>query len=187
MRKLRDASAVVVSPIDTNDVLNTLEGIPDGACILAHHDDGIVWGHVAERQIWTGNLVDPDYVITPNLITLQQVRFFWETGEIFIWRDGDNQLQGRQLIEAKDGQAVFACCYDEKQILWGDRTEQVAEGWTRMTDGAQGLAHTVPLTVMNTKQGVRPLRLTIRHYLKEQEDTGALYVAVSRLVNLEAK
>lgn len=183
-REITFSTAVKITPnVDAAVTLETLKDIPHDAILLSHHDDGLIWGKAQAGKLNLSGKIDS----LPQS-TLQQARFFWKEGEVFIWRDGDGHLQARRIEDKaptdKNGIVGF---YDESQILWGDTAQDAGHGWTRMTDGAQGLAHTVPLDISNTKQGVRPLRLKVRHYLKEHDDTGALYVAVSRLVSLEAK
>jgi len=185
-RKIIYTTAVAIETLDAKAVLDHFEGIPDGALMLSHADDGVIWGQLLNGQLTTGGDVDPEYIQHPRLETIQQVRFFWPGGEILIWRDGDGGRHARKVTDQSSGQEGFVGYYDEAQILWGDSTTTISDDWTRMTDGAQGLVHTVPLKVNNTR-GKRPLRLTIRHYLKENDKTGVLYVVLSRLVTLEAK
>jgi len=81
------------------------------------------------------------------------------------------------------------CSFDEEQILWGTHGEEagVVAGVTfvTMSDGAQGLRHTVPLTEAAGRHNGRPLRLSVRHYILEDGEgspvPGVARVVLSRL------
>jgi CRISPR-associated protein (TIGR03984 family) len=149
-----------------------------GTLLLAHADDGVIWGKVVD-----GTLLTMPQNTPLRAETLQQARLFNAQGECYVWRDGDGKFYAR-IITDSEGAPIE--CFDEPQILWGDRAELVDHGFTMMSDGAQGLVHYVPIQVTKARAGKRPLRLTVRHYLK-QDDNGFVRVAYSRLVKLEEK
>lgn len=117
---------------------------------------------------------------------------FSDSGELHIWRT-QGSWQGTLIRAARTGETPdFTESIDEHQMLWGDQVEAQHNGFSLMTDGIQGLQHAVPLPVLdptpdqanprNLKQyKARPLRLTVRHYLA-QEDVAR--IVTSRLVNL---
>jgi CRISPR-associated protein (TIGR03984 family) len=157
-------------------------GGPSSPTLLAFAYDGVIWGALREGGLTIANDVDP--AVSPLLRdeTLLEARLFNETAELYIWRDGDNQWHGRLIRPAQEGEAETYNEYiEETQILWGDQAQDVGGGFTRMSDGIQGLRHTVPLSFEGSFDE-RPLRLTVRHYLDPKEDFAR--ITTSRLVKL---
>src|SRR5262245_56060312 len=71
--------------------------------LLAYMDDGVVWGRIdGERLVTSYDVAQgtPASRYCPPLRgeLLQQARLFARSGELLLWRDGDNQWQAR-LIE----------------------------------------------------------------------------------------
>lgn len=159
--------------------------------LLAHADDGVIWGRLDGGHLTTsydaaqGNsealLVCPPL----RLETIQQARLFAEQAELLLWRGGNKTWHARLIRNAKDGDTVeWQDAIDEPQILWGTDPLPLQHGFTLMRDGAQGLRHAVPLEVRDhsTEQS-RPLRLDVRHYLKD-DPTGFTRIVASRLLAL---
>ncbi len=146
------------------------------ALLLAHADDGVIWGKVAN-----GALVTMPEDVPLRMTTLQQARLFSPDRECCVWRDGDGTFHRRIVV---DGGGETVEYFDEDQVLWGDRAEPLDNGFTKMSDGAQGLVHYVPIRVTKARSSVRPLRLTVRHYLHTDEH-GFVRVAFSRLAALK--
>ncbi|MCE7946714.1 MAG: TIGR03984 family CRISPR-associated protein [Chloroflexi bacterium CFX4] len=171
-----EPSPVAVDPIDPVKWLQEQVGSAgNDALLLAHADDGVIWGKVVNNEL----IPKPQELKTE---TLQQARLFNENAEYFVWRDSDGNFHARII---KDGMGEGCEYFDEDQILWGDHAEKSdSDGFTKMSDGAQGLVHHVPINVTKAKPDWRPLRLTVRHYLKT-DDNGFVYVAFSRLVCLK--
>lgn len=144
--------------------------------LLAHADDGVIWGKVMDGKLVTAPA-------SPALRgeTLQNARLFNQTSEIYLWRDGDGVFQTRSIQDAETPQKELSY-FDEDQILWGNSVEATENGFTLLSDGAQGLKHYVPLEVTADGEN-RPLRLKVRHYL-EEDDTGFVRIGFSRLVSL---
>jgi hypothetical protein len=167
--------------------------------LLAHADDGVIWGRVDGGALQTSDSAFPDVSPPLRALTLQQARLFGPDAELLVWRDGEGHWQARLLQD--DEQAEDRWRFDEAQILWGDhredqeepgideaqilwgddREDQEEPGFTVVADGIQGLRHAVPLTGIEfPKSGVRPLRLGVRHYL-EADENGMLAIVHSRL------
>lgn len=164
-----------VDPIDPVTWLHEQVGSAGhDALLLAHADDGVIWGKVVNGALIT----KPQEL---NSVTLQQARLFNKNAEYFVWRDGDGSFHTRIITDSEGKGCEY---FDEDQVLWGDHAEPSGEGFTKMSDGAQGLVHYVPINVTKAKSDWRPLRLTVRHYLKT-DAKGFVYVAFSRLVCLE--
>lgn len=156
--------------------------------LLAHADDGVIWGRVDNGQLITSDSVSPEVSPPLRTETLQQARLFAEHGELLLWRDGVNQWHARLIRKPADGETpTFTDAIDEPQILWGTDPQPLANGFTLMSDGAQGLRHTVPLVVMGKfDEASRPLRLWVRHYLKD-DDSGFTRIVASRLFDLRVE
>ncbi|MBD1847416.1 TIGR03984 family CRISPR-associated protein [Cyanobacteria bacterium FACHB-63] len=144
--------------------------------LLAHAEDGIIWGHFPESRLRIAHNVFPEFPPL-RLSTLQQCRIFSEFGEILLWRD---QMTLRSRLILQDASTEWI---EEDQILWGTSGE-VKEDFTKLQDGQQGLNHAVPRTDIVFREGHRPVRLRIRHYVCYDEDTGVARIYLSRLVNL---
>lgn len=150
--------------------------------LLAHADDGVIWG-----RFNNGKLTIASEVFTKcdfpklRLGTLQQCRIFGANAEVRLWKFG----QKWKIYVADD--RLKECLLDENQILWGTQVEKESNGFTLVSDGSQGLRHAVPLSNIKDKfqDGKRPLRLTVRHYIKYDEDTGVARIYLSRLVDLD--
>lgn len=155
--------------------------------LLAHADDGVIWGRIDNGTLITSSEVDEACDISPPLRieTLQQARLFAPHGEILLWRDGDGNWNARLIRDAEGGEKVdWEEVVDEAQILWGTDGRVLSKGFTLMSDGGQGLRHVVPIEVY-TKPGDRnrPLRLWVRHYIGEDGEGYARIVA-SRLMDI---
>jgi len=188
-REIRSHPAVVV-PVTVEDMSDLQAWLQSQArdfkWLLAHADDGVIWGKVDDN----GQLVTSDSValgVSPPLRsdTLQQARLFSENAELLLWRDGDNQLRSRLIRKPLDGETLtFTDAIDEPQMLWGTDPQPLDNGFTLMSDGAQGMRHAVPLVVSGTfDEQTRPLRLWVRHYVGEDANGFARIVA-SRLLKV---
>lgn len=152
--------------------------------LLAHADDGIIWGENRADRLATSDEITPEISPPLRISTLRQARLFSDRGELQIWRE-DDDWKGCLIREARGGDTpTFTESIDEMRILWGTEADPLDANFTRFTDGGQGLRHTVPLTVDGSfKPGERPLRLRVRHYLGE-DDFGLANIVASRLVDL---
>jgi CRISPR-associated protein (TIGR03984 family) len=156
--------------------------------LLAHADDGLIWGTVNDRQLKLSGQVFPKQFPALRSMTLQQLRLFGERAEVLIWRDGDS-WRGRVLEDAPISEPR---CFDEAQIQVGDHAEDSRDGFTVVAEGQEGLRHAAPLDKIpfepaDNRDRHHPLRLTVRHYLDRIEEDGTLVIAHSRLVRLSAE
>jgi CRISPR-associated protein (TIGR03984 family) len=158
--------------------------------LLAHADDGVIWGRLDGQKLELSSTVFGTEVSPPlRPETLQQARLFGQAGELFVWKGRDGEWQGRLLTDEirEDGDRL---CFDEPQILWGDRPVGDPQGgFTLVADGQQGLCHAVPLTdIPFGKPQVRPLRLGVRHYVEvDERSSGMPRVTHSRLTGVWAE
>lgn len=192
-RAIRQAPATF-STIDVSglhsDVRSWLEGQANTeSCtlrwLLAHADEGVIWGEVRDRKLVTSHEEAPQFSPPLRAETLQTARLFSRTGELFLWRaEGAwsarivRDVDDHDIGELKEG-------FDEDQVLWGTRGDVIGgKSFVLMSDGNQGLNHAVPLPqAARDHKGQRPLRLRVRNYV-EEDATGFARVTLSRLVDL---
>jgi len=154
--------------------------------MLAHADDGVIWGRIEQGRLLTSRDAFPEENVSPVLraLTLQQVRLFSPEAELLLWR-ANGGWQARLIVDGA-GEAVEF--FDEWQILWGTRCEAIQEGFTLVADGALEHRHAPPVGLSDSSfasdENRRPLRLQVRHYLETDPDSGLVRVALSRLVRV---
>ncbi len=146
--------------------------------LLAHADDGVIWGRADADELRTSRSIAPN---SPELrsSTLQQARLFSPAGELLLWRI-DEGWSARFVTDANGNTDDVI---DEDQIIWGDTVEDVKDGFTLVREGAQGMRHAVPIPVSSEQIKQHKLRLRVRHYVTENED-GEAIITLSRLVQL---
>lgn len=156
--------------------------------MLVHADDGVIWGRIEQ-----GQLRKPDESgWTPPLrsLTVQQCRLFGDLGELFIWREAEGVWRGRKLMDVPGKDYALIT---ERPYLIGDRVHdsthglsgsQLPQGFTPIIEIATGMRQIVPCIVIAGERGVIPQsqrpRLTVLHYLQEDED-GQSLIKCSRL------
>ena len=154
--------------------------------LLAHADDGVIWGRFDDGSLTTAADVfrqaadAQEVVVELRPKTLQQARLFGTEGEILIWKDNKGftaRLLNEEHVPADD------ILPNEDVWLWGTgmEVEGVAAeaNFTLMHEGLQGLRHAPPVVqAIDQRYGLR-----IRHQLN-YDDRGQAYIAYSRLVNL---
>jgi CRISPR-associated protein (TIGR03984 family) len=154
--------------------------------LLAHCDDGVVWGH---RRIpdgsWTlSSAAFPNISPPLRAATLQEFRAFGSDEELLVWR-GEGKLHGRRLRDAPSSQPEKMGPIDDLRIILGEHLrEEPAGGFTVIADRT-GSRHAVPVECRKEDCAHGPpVRLRIRHYL-DQDSTGAVRIAATRLVDLK--
>lgn len=156
---------------------------------LAHCDDGVTWGRYDGHQAtWLfGNEVEPEVSPPLRRETLQELRVFGEPGEVLIWR-AEERLRGRALGDTPSDRLDESNPlrpYDESRILRGDHVHATYEnGFTRIADHRTGAEQVVPAVVTPDGLQARRARLSVRHYFQQDTESGAVRIAVTRLVDL---
>jgi len=157
-----------------------------GMILLAHADDGVIWGKVVSDDDNKLRFQFPSAALLSQAElraeTLTMAWLFNDSEEIFLWRVAEMQWQARTI---RDNEGEPASFFDEAQILWGTTAEGRDTDFVRMTEGAQGLRHAPPQELWQEGARSHPLRLYVRHYL--QEEDGWLRVAFSRLIKQAEK
>ncbi|MCA0350441.1 MAG: TIGR03984 family CRISPR-associated protein [Chloroflexi bacterium] len=157
--------------------------------LLAHSLDCVIWGKFEHGKLQLG--CDAAKL---NFDTLQQCRIFGPKAEVLLWPN-TNGWQAVVITDPVESDEYI----DEWQMLWGIAGEpsKTFSGFTRLTDGIQGMQHTLPLLFEpqdryfgqadDQQPKHRPARLKVRHILDFDSNTGAAYIRASRLVELSAK
>ena len=65
--------------------------------LLAHADDGVIWGRVDKGVLQTSHSAFPQVSPPLRALTLQQARLFGPDAELLVWRDGEGNWQARLL------------------------------------------------------------------------------------------
>lgn len=189
-RDLKRGRAYVRPLAVSGDAITWLKGRAEaGDVLLAHQDDGVVWGKAHANADWVTSDVATN--ASPALCgdRLWTARLFNERREILLWRDEGGAWQARELSESGDGDPAFVEWFDEPQLLWGNHGEhKTISGVTFavLQEGAEGLCHAPPIELPFDEKGSLGDRtracLRVRHYLA-QEDIAR--VAASRLAKLD--
>jgi CRISPR-associated protein (TIGR03984 family) len=149
--------------------------------LLAHADDGVIWGEMVggELQLSSDTF---DQVSPPlRLAILQQARLFGPDGELFLWRKDSGW--GARLV--REGEGEEAEVFDERYLLWGTHLEEQKGRFALLRQGAEGLLHAPPIRpdTSNDQELVDVPCLVVRHVLDYDPD-GQARVAFSRLVSV---
>jgi len=152
--------------------------------LLAHAEDGVIWGRFDNNQLTTAEKVfhkskfKVDFP-TLRVLTLQQCRVFGQNGEVLLWRTGE-KLRSRLI---QDNPEVYKI--PERQILWGTHGEKRGN-FTLLWDGSQGLKHAVPFTDIALDERnrlINRVRLMVHHFI-DYDDSGVARIHLSRIVDL---
>lgn len=156
--------------------------------LLAHLDDGVIWGAVRDGRIVTSDEVFPNVSPPFRLQAVQQARFFGRTAEVRVWREGVSfkacRIEDESILNAETD------FFDEEHLLWGTRITERRGAFVLVGEGSRGIQHAVPLPVPDTAfqsllhgKGHHPLRLGMRHYVVYDAD-GRARIALSRLTGV---
>ena len=158
--------------------------------LLAHADDGVIWGRWEGNELITSHDVVPTLAPPLRLVTLQQLFLFGSSDEVRLWRDDDcatTRWRARRISDSAPDD-VIDDVINESQILWGSKLEAIAgQPFTHVWEEVSnfGMHHVVPFEVSPDDLEKRRLRLLVRHYITPDEQTGEARITHSRLVGLE--
>lgn len=162
------------------------ENLKDIAWLLAHCHDGVTWGCINDDQSWrTSSMFFSDLCPCVSESNLLEIRLFGAKREIMIWRT-DTGFSGRCLYDNPELEHNDPCHPDDEiRILLGDQViEKTIEGFTRVRTKS-GMEQAIPLVCAdNDYTAGRWPSLLMRHYFVQDDETGAVRVAASRLVNV---
>lgn len=159
--------------------------------LLAHADDGVIWGRFDNESLITADKVNhPKFQGLPalRLSTLQQCRMFGQQGEVLLWKSNgilkarllsDVDIEGKEIVSSENR-------VKEHQLLWGTHGIQ-QDGFTLLRDGTQGLKHAIPIAddiqLGDKGQLKNKACLVVNHYIEYDSD-GLARINLSRLVDL---
>jgi CRISPR-associated protein (TIGR03984 family) len=156
--------------------------------LLAHSYDGVTWGRFdSDRQVWSLSS-DPFPDLCPEITesNLIEMRLFGPYDETLIWRT-DSEFAGRRLIDEPEADLESPTRSDEEiRILLGDRMLSEPKNGFTLVGTASGAEQAVPMVCAQSDFENRrwPLRLKVRHYFIKDDETGAVRVAATRLVDV---
>lgn len=67
--------------------------------LLAHADDGVIWGRLDDERLNTSHDAAPEHAPPLRTETLQTARIFGPDGELLIWRDEMGAWTARLISE----------------------------------------------------------------------------------------
>lgn len=160
---------------------STCPNAPLPSWLLAVTTGGILWGREDAGKMRLAS-THPRATCALSEETLLEMRLFGQDREILIWKTDDGPA-GRILADRSNDSADEALSPAERtMLLRGDRVlEGPVSGFTRIGDGT-GCIQIVPLEVHEAPS----LRLAVRHYFEQDDESGEVRVAASRLVGLES-
>ena len=171
-----DVQAAAVSAPELADWF--AEQASDGMTLfLAHADDGVIWGRVEDGKLLLAGEVMPEVEVALRPETLQQARLFGPAGELLLWRN-DGKLRVRLIADGET--APDNALPLETYWLWGTQAIGSAGGFKLLEEGAQGLHHAPPVSILTDGQRVA---LLVRHYLAHDAE-GRARISASRLCGL---
>jgi len=171
----------VIDSVEPND--QNLKGI---TWLLAHCHDGVTWGCLHDDQSWRKSSVFfPALCPCISKSNLLEIRLFGLEQEILIWRT-ENGFSGRRLFDSPETEPCGPCRPDdERMILLGSQVlEKTNDGFTHVrTKSGMEQVFSLEFTDKEYAEGCLPY-LMVRHYFEQDDETGAVRVAASRLVNV---
>jgi CRISPR-associated protein (TIGR03984 family) len=152
--------------------------------LLAFSDTGVTWGRI-ESGVWKLSAAAfPG--ISPELleIGLHELRLFGRHAELRLWRNGRG-FTGRRIEDRSEPEAHPAVTpREDRWVLAGDRSAAVQGGFALVT-GRAGRRQALPLVVPEGEIArTLPWRLEVRHYFEQSPETGAVRVALTRLLDV---
>jgi len=152
---------------------------PDMALLLAHADDGVIWGKVVDQNLALAGDAFSEVRVALHPKTLQQLRLFGPVGELLIWQTAEG-FAGRLIADGKESPSAS---FEDHQWLWGTRNRDKDDPkgiFTLLVDGKQGLRHAPPITGLGDDR----VMLTLRHYV-DYDAEGQAHIIASRLTGLQ--
>lgn len=146
--------------------------------LLAHADDGVVWGRIDNGRFITpfGGGAGAEL----RDVTLQEARVFGKDAEVLVWREAPGTYRGRVIRRAHDGERPsWEKAFDEPNLLWGQPVRALSGGFTLLSEGAMGHEHAPPVSL----EGKQRAALQVRHFVGYDEH-GVARMEGSRLVGI---
>lgn len=200
---IRGAEIIPSEMIDALGILSWVNGgkepsdferLLTDAKLLAHCYDGVVWGYLCGDSWSLSNSAFPG--ISPEIseTNLLEMRIFDDSREIMLWKRRSG-IAGRVIRDSKAylSQDDPFRPLDDAYVLWGSRLLEVRNGFS-LVEEPTGVRHAVPVPCTKddfplvgsetTGRPWHPLRLDVRWYFSEDEQSGAVHIAASRLFDV---
>lgn len=181
-RKLKERKYSIGNSKEVANLLTELQNeIDKGGYVylLAHLDDGVIWGHVEDKTLQLSSQAFPDTSPKLRPEKLWELRLFGKDQEWRVWQ-ADGELHSCLVTENAGDQTAS---FDEEYILWGTIADGAPEnGFQLVHESNLGITHTPPASVIEGER--HSLKLVVRHYVSH-DDCGAAYIKISRLVDLK--
>ena len=181
-----------ITPVNNEDCKSWLElkrndtfGEQPFKWFLAYHKSGVIWGkYLNDKQEW----VYSDEKLKGTLDKyLMEIRFFGDKGELMIWPDEENEFRGRYLEDDGEADKNDPLRPDDKdrRYLFGSEIKEPYDGnFTTVTD-KRGAVQKIPMELKKEDfEGEPPVSLVIKNYFYQEENSGMVKVACSRLFKL---
>jgi len=145
--------------------------------------DGVIWGRLEDLKWKLSSEIFPEICPKPSEEKILEFRIFGPQAEILVWR-AEEAFRGRFLKDEKEKEPYTPL--EETRVLVGNRLLEEARGGFSWIGSPEGREQVVPMecSFEDFKDGRWPLRLLLKHYFVQDEKTGGLRVAVSRLVDV---
>lgn len=153
--------------------------------LLAHCRDGVTWGRLEGSSCWRlSSSHFPELCPKVSSDNLLEIRLFGSKEEVMVWWTEEGFL-GRRLVDGLSDNSPTRPD-SEIRVLLGDRLEGAPKDGFSVVGVADGRRQVVPLECSAADFSGRrsPLRLKVRHYFEQNQETGAVRVAASRLVDI---
>ena len=159
------------------------------AWLLAFGLSGAVWGVLdpTESDRFSLTLGDGfDEAHPPAFMPggLQEIFIFNQEGQIHAW--SIDHIWSAAITKETEQDGVQGDAFDQDLYLWGSRVVEVKAGFCLLREGAQEMYQAVPVdkepSIAPDRSGAP--RLRVRNYLKPDPESGAAYIAATRLVQL---
>jgi len=175
-------------------------GAGDPLWLLAHCDDGVIWGiveHDALRLPMAFASRADVAIPRPRAVTIQQLRIFGSGGELLVWRnedvdrpsggDGSGWLRGRLLLDQPiDPSRPHTEPKPERWLLFGDSLESSGgeSAFAVVAERRRRRVQVVPVAEEHLDGRFR-VALNVKHYFECDGESGCVRRAITRLVSLE--
>ena len=145
--------------------------------------DGVVWGRLEGGKWILSSMIFPEICPGPSAEKILEFRIFGPETEILVWR-AEEAFRGR-LLKDQEVRDPFVPLPETRVLLGNKLLEEPRQGFSRV-GSPEGREQVVPkeCSFEDFKDGHWPLQLLLKHYFVRDEETGALRVAITRLVDV---
>ncbi|MBF0502755.1 MAG: hypothetical protein HQM09_21655 [Candidatus Riflebacteria bacterium] len=184
----------IITPLSPSDCVKMIGDISSGkrpssaskdeSWLLAHCDDGVVWGHAEPDNERLHLSWEAFAGISPAIKTerLQSLRLFCHNAEILIWK-AENEFRGRLLMDAPVSDESMKPLRRSVCLL-GTRVVSTSKGFSLLED-KNGSRHAPPLNVTFCDRPGEAGRINILDYFSKDDESGKIRISASRLSSLE--